>query len=136
MVCEIVAELSSTKGKTYGLYNSGFINKDVINANFQKGYHLIEALKTNRIIYSKGISVQVKDFAQYIEKNYVCLVTLSNSKYWTYRYEENLNGIDNAIVLFCLPENAFKKDGALHTFLGTDTELSTKRIIEYYSKRW
>ena len=136
MVCEIVAELPSPKGRAYGLCDSWFTNKDVINAHFKKGYHLIGALKTNRIIYPKGINIQVKDFSQYIEKNDVCLVTVNNSKYWTYRYEGNLNGIDNAVVLFCWPENAFKKDGALHAFLCTDTELSTKTILEYYSKRW
>lgn len=136
MVCETVAELPLPKGKAYGLCDSWFTNKDVINAHFKKGYHLIGALKTNRVIYPKGVSIQVKDFAQYIEKNDVCLVTVNNSKYWTYRYEGNLNGIDNAVVLFCWPENAFNKDGTLHTFLCTDTELSTKTILEYYSKRW
>lgn len=79
MVCEIVAKLPSPKGKAYGLCDSWFTNKDVINAHFQKGYHLIGALKTNRVIYPKGISIQVKDFAQYIEKNDVCLVTVNNS---------------------------------------------------------
>ena len=136
MVCEIVAKIPSPKGKAYGLCDSWFTNKDVINAHSQKGYHLIGALKTNRVIYPKGINIQVKDFAQYIEKNDVCLVTVNNSKYWTYRYEGNLNGIDNAVVLFCWPENAFRKDRALHAFLCTDTELSTKTILEYYSKRW
>jgi len=136
MVCETVTELPLPKGKAYGLCDSWFTNKDVINAHLKKGYHLIGALKTNRIIYPKGVNIQVKDFSQYIEKNDVCLVTVNNSKYWTYRYEGNLNGIDNAVVLFCWPENAFKKAGALHAFLCTDTELNTKTILEYYSKRW
>lgn len=81
MVYEIVAELPSPKGKAYGLCDSWFTNKDVINAHFKNGYHLIGALKTNRVIYPKGVSIQVKDFAQYIEKNDVCLVTVNNSKY-------------------------------------------------------
>jgi len=127
---------SHLKGKAYGLCDSWFTNKDVINVHFKKGYHLIGALKTNRVIYPKGVSIQVKDFAQYVEKNDVCLVTVNDSKYWTYRYEGNLNGIDNTVVLFCWPKNAFKKNGALHAFLCTDTELSTKTILEYYSKRW
>lgn len=136
MLCEIVSELPLPKGKAYGLCDSWFTNKEVINAHFKKGYHLIGALKTNRIIYPKGVNIQIKDFAQYIEKNDVCLVTVNNSKYWTYRYEGKLNGIDNAVVLFCWPENAFKKEGALHAFLCTDIELNTQTIFEYYSKRW
>jgi Transposase DDE domain len=136
MVCEIVNKLPLPKGKAYGLCDSWFTNKDVINAHFAKGYHLIGALKTNRVIYPKGIGIQINDFAQYIEKNDVCLVTVNNSKYWVYRYEGNLNGINNAVVLFCWSQNAFKRDKALHVFLCTDTELNTKTILEYYSKRW
>ncbi|HAK42513.1 MAG TPA: hypothetical protein DCM59_07155 [Clostridium sp.] len=110
--------------------------REVINAHFKKGYYLIGALKTNRVIYPKGIGIQIKQFTQYIEKNDVCLVTVNNYKYWVYRYEGNLNGIDNAVVLFCWPENSFKKEGALHTFLCTDIALDTQTILEYYSKRW
>lgn len=36
----------------------------------------------------------------------------------------------------CWTENGFKKDGALHAFLCTDTELSTQTILKYYSKRY
>ena len=136
MVCEIASTLPSPKGPAYGLCDSWFTNKDVINAHLKRGYHLIGALKTNRVIYPKGIGIQVNAFTQYIEKNDVCLVTVNNSKYWVYRYEGNLNGIDNAVVLFCWPENSFKKAGSLHAFLCTDTELSTQIILEYYSKRW
>jgi len=136
MVCEIVESLPSPKGAAYGLCDSWFTNQKVINAHFKKGYHLIGALKTNRVIYPKGISIQIKEFTQYIEKNDVCLVTVNNSKYWVYRYEGHLNGVDNAIVLLCWHESAFKKEGALHAFLCTDTELSNQTILEYYSKRW
>jgi hypothetical protein len=136
MVCEIVESLPSPKGAAYGLCDSWFTNQKVINAHFKKGYHLIGALKTNRVIYPKGLSIQIKEFTQYIEKNDVCLVTVNNSKYWVYRYEGHLNGVDNAIVLLCWHENAFKKEGALHAFLCTDTELSNQTILEYYSKRW
>lgn len=136
MVCDIVDSLPTPKGKAYGLCDSWFTNQKVINAHFKKGFHLIGALKTNRVIYPKGISIQIKDFTQYIEKNDVYLVTVNNSKYWVYRYEGNLNGIDDAVVLLCWPENAFKKEKALHAFLCTDTELDTQTILEYYSKRW
>lgn len=77
-------------------------------SNGQKGIHLIGALKTNRVIYPKGVNIQINDFTKYIEKNDVCLVIVNNSKYWFYRYEGKLNGIDNAVVLFCWSENPFK----------------------------
>ncbi|WP_231969027.1 hypothetical protein [Thermoanaerobacterium sp. RBIITD] len=99
---EMVSMLPTPKGPANGLCDSWFTNEKVINAHFKRGCHLIGALKTNRIIYPIGIRVQIKDFAQYIEKNEVHLVTVNSSRYWVYRYEGALNGIDNAVVLICL----------------------------------
>nr|WP_233432516.1 MULTISPECIES: hypothetical protein [Thermoanaerobacterium] len=42
-----------------------------------------------------------------IEKNEVCLVTVNGSRYWAYRYEGALNGIDNAVVVLCWSEESF-----------------------------
>lgn len=100
-ICEMVSMLPIPKRLAYGLCDSWYINKQVIEAHFERGYHLIGVLKTNRIIYSRGIRIQIKDFAQYIEKNEVYLVTVNGSNYWVYRYEEALNGIDNAVVVLC-----------------------------------
>ncbi len=136
MLCDVVKELPKPKTIGYGLCDSWFTNKKVINAHFEKGYHLIGALKTNRVIYPKGIGIQIKDFAKYIKEEDCCLVTVNKSKYLVYRYEGKLNGIDNAVVLLCYKEDQFKVNGALHAFLCTDTELDTKTILEYYSKRW
>lgn len=41
----------------------------VFDKYLKKGYHLIGALKTNRVTYPKRIGIQIKQFAQYIEKN-------------------------------------------------------------------
>ncbi|AIS51966.1 transposase IS4 family protein [Thermoanaerobacter kivui] len=131
----MVSTLPIPKGPAYGLCDSWFANEKVINAHFKQGYHLIGALKINRIIYLKGIRIQIKDFAQYIDKNEVHLVTVKGSNYWVYRYEGALNGIDNAVVLICWPEKAFKNQKALHAFLCTDTELNTETILNYYSQR-
>ncbi|HSH50263.1 MAG TPA: IS701 family transposase, partial [Bacteroidales bacterium] len=84
-VCEIVDSLPVPKGEAYGLCDSWFTSEKVINAHFKSGYNLIGALKTNRIIYPQGIRIQVKNFAQYVEKSDVCLVTVNSSKYWVYR---------------------------------------------------
>ncbi len=61
---------------------------------------------------------------------------MKGSNYWVYRYEGALNGIDNAVVLICWPEKAFKNQKALHAFLCTDTELNTETILNYYGQRW
>jgi len=136
MVCDIVSSIPTFEGRVYGLCDSWFTNKKVIDAHLSRDFHLIGALKTNRIIYPKGINISIRDFAQYIEKNDVHLVTVNNSQYWVYRYEGHLNGIENAVVLLCWPKSAFKKEPALHAFLCTDMELDSQTILEYYSKRW
>lgn len=107
-VCEMVSMLPIPKGLAYGLFDSWYINKKVIEAHFERGYHLIGALKTNRIIYPQSVRIQIKDFTQYIEKNEIHLVTVNGSRYWVYRYEGALNGIDNAVVLICLKRKLLK----------------------------
>lgn len=104
----MVSMLPIPKGLAYGLFDSWYINKKVIEAHFERGYHLIGALKTNRIIYPQSVRIQIKDFTQYIEKNEIHLVTVNGSRYWVYRYEGALNGIDNAVVLICLKRKLLK----------------------------
>lgn len=136
MLCDITKELPDAKKPSYGLCDSWFTNKKVINAHLEKGYHLIGALKTNRVIYPQGISIQIKQFMKHINKEDCHLVTVNKSKYWVYRYEGKLNGVDNATVLLCYKEDQFKVEGALHSFLCTDTELDSETILKYYNKRW
>jgi hypothetical protein len=135
-VCEMIEQLPDVTTRAYGLCDAWYTCEKVIDAYFKKGYHLIGALKTNRVIFPQGIRLQIKDFAQYIERNDVCPVTVNNVTYLVYRYEGPLNGVDNAVVLFCWPEKAFKNPKALHAFLCTDVELNTQTILENYSIRW
>ena len=64
------------------------------------------------------------------------LVTVKGRNYYVYRYEGNLNGIENAIVLFSYPEKAFGKPKALRAFLCMDVSLSTNEILDNYVCRW
>ena len=63
-------------------------------------------------------------------------MTVKNQKYYVYRYEGKLNGIENAVVLLNYPEKAFGIPKALRAFLSTDVSLSTDEIISYYVCRW
>ncbi|MBP2657057.1 MAG: transposase family protein [Firmicutes bacterium] len=135
-ICQIVASLPTATGSAYGLCDSWFTCKKIIEAHFKKGYHLIGGLKTNRIIYPQGIRTSIKNFAAYIAQNDVHLVTVNRQSYWVYRYEGALNDIDNAVVLFCWPKDALLNPKALRTFLCTDMALDTETILKYYSRRW
>lgn len=135
-VCDLAATMPLPPHGGYALVDSWFTCARVIEAYAVAGYHLIGALKTNRIIYPQGIRISVADFAVHIQKEDVRLVTVKGSSYWTYRYEGALNGIENAVVLLCWPEQAFGKPKALRAFLCTDVSLETEIICQYYGKRW
>lgn len=122
--------------KGYALFDSWYTCPKLINTYAAKGYQVIGALKTNRILYPQGIRTSLKTFATYVAKNDVHLVTVNGSNYWVYRYEGALNDIENVVVLFCWPQNAFQKPKALHAFLCTDVSLDTQTILDYYSQRW
>ena len=54
-----------------------------------------------------------------VTENGFDLVTVKNRKYYVYRYEGNLNGIENAVVLLSYPEKAFGNPKALRAFKRT-----------------
>ena len=92
------------------------------------------------VLYNKAISKIdiVSELAAELSvthKNFD-LVTVKGRNYYVYRYEGNLNGIENAIVLFSYPEKVFGKPKALRAFLCMDVSLSTNEILDNYVCRW
>lgn len=134
--CEVAKTMPIPPNSGYALVDSWYTCSKLINTYAAIGYHLIGGLKTNRILYPQGIRVRLDTFASYVSQKEVHLVTVNGSSYWVYRYEGALNDIENAVVLFCWPEEAFQKPKALHAFLCTDVSLETQTILAYYSKRW
>lgn len=133
---QIAASLPETQQPAYALMDSWYTCPKLIDAFLAKGYHTIGALKTNRIIYPSGIRISISEFASHIHKSDASLVTVGEERYWIYRYEGNLNGVDNAVVLISYPEDAFGDAKALRAFLCTDTSLDTVTILRYYQNRW
>ena len=114
-----------------------YVSEKIINTFAVKGFHTIGALKTNRILYPFGIKKKLSEFAVFVSvsRSNFNLVTVKNQKYYVYRYEGKLNGIENAVVLLSYPEKAFGKPKALRTFLNTDVSLTTNEILSYYIGR-
>ena len=136
-VIELVSSLPALDTIAYFMADCWYSCPKIIDACAARGYHYIGALKTNRIIYPKGIHISIADFAaKYITKVDVDLVTVNGSEYYVYRYEGKLNNIDNAIVLMSWPKKAFKNPKALRAFICTDVSLSTATILDYYTNRW
>ena len=110
----------------------------VMDAFLAKGFYTIGALKTNWVIFPIGIKKQISQFAPYIHKTdpNVNLVTVGKRQYYVYRYEGNLNDLENAVVLISYPKEAFGLPRALRAFLCTDASLSTQVILDCYLVRW
>ena len=135
---EIAKELPIPPVVSYFLCDSWYTCGDIMDAFIKKGFYTIGALKTNRILYPCGIKQKVSEFALHLRKTdaAVSLVTVGSRSYYVYRYEGNLNGIENAVVLITYPKDAFQVPKALRAFISTDVSLSTKEILDKYADRW
>lgn len=138
LVQKIADELPVPPGIAYFLCDSWYTTEKLYKAFVKKGFYMIGALKTNRIIFPCGIRQNISEFAKYIRKEDcdVSLVTVGRRRYYVYRYEGKLNGIENAVVLLTYPENAFQAPKALRAFLCTDVSMTTSEILEAYIERW
>ncbi|KZM57256.1 transposase [Geobacillus stearothermophilus] len=132
--------LSSLKGKrahpVYVLMDSWYPSQELIEACLKQGFHVIAMLKTNRILYPKGIAVQAKLFARYIEPQDTRLVTVDKKRYRVYRYEGAIHGLDDAVVLLAWKADQPMTLEYLHCVLSTDRELGDEDILRYYAQRW
>ena len=138
IVQNIAKELPVPPVMSYFLCDCWYVSEKIINTFAGKGFHTIGALKTNRMLYPFGIKKKLSEFAALLSATHsdFHLVTVKNQKYYVYRYEGKLNGIENAIVLLSYPKEAFGNPKALRAFLSTDVSLSTDEILSYYVCRW
>jgi hypothetical protein len=138
LVQQIADELPVSPVISYFLCDSWYTTEKLYTAFVKKGFYMIGALKTNRIIFPCGIRQGISEFAQHIKQEdcNVSLVTVGRRRYYVYRYEGKLNGIENAVVLLTYPENAFHVPKALRAFLCADVSMTTAEILETYTERW
>ncbi len=138
IVKEIAEQLPIPPVKSYFLCDSWYTCGELMDAFMQRGFYTIGALKTNRILYPKGIKQSIAHFATHLQKTdaTVCLVTVGGRQYYVYRYEGNLNGVENAVVLICYPKDSFHNPKALRAFISTNSSLSTEEILDIYTQRW
>ena len=140
IVKQIAEELPTAPTSSYLLCDSWYVCEKVVNAFICKGFYTVGALKTNRILYPYGTKMNVCEFAgKLIEakcRELFHLVTVKGRKYYVYRYEGNLNGIENAVVLLSYPAKSFGKEKALRAFISTNAALSDEEILDLYVVRW
>ncbi|MEK5040698.1 IS701 family transposase [Sporosarcina sp. FSL K6-3457] len=134
---EMIRQVPTFNHPTYLLCDSWYTSKTIIEAAFCKGIHTIGAMKTNRILYPKGIRIQAKQFATHIQPTETNFVTIGQETYRVYRYEGALNDLANGIVLLCWPSDDETLDPKnMRCFLSTDVELTNEQILTYYGYRW
>jgi hypothetical protein len=138
IVEDILASLPIAPVASYLLCDCWYTSAKLIDIFLKKGFYTVGAIRTNRIIYPCNIKQNINAFALFIDKNDRCvrIVTVGKRKFYVYRYEGRLNGIDDAAVLITYPVDAFGDPKALRAFISTDTSLSTDEILDIYALRW
>ena len=140
IVKRIADELPQAPVPSYLICDSWYVCGKVADAFICKGFYTVSAMKTNRIISPYGVKMSVREFAlKLVEakcKELFHLVTVNGRRYYVYRYEGNLNGFENAVVLLSYPEKAFGKEKALRVFISTNAALSNEMILHLYVSRW
>ena len=125
IVQNIAKELPIPPVMSYFLCDCWYVSEKIISTFAGRGFHTIGALKTNRMLYPFGIKKKLNEFAALLSVAHsdFHLVTVKKQKYYVYRYEGKLNGIENAVVLLSYPEKAFGNPKALRAFLSTDVSI-------------
>ena len=138
IVQSIAKELPVPPVMSYFLCDCWYVSEKIINTFAQRGFHTIGALKTNRLLYPSGMKKKLRELAAELSVTHreFDLVTVKKRNYYVYRYEGNLNGIENAVVLLSYPEKAFGNPKALRAFISTNAALSTQEILSWYVCRW
>lgn len=136
LVQDIADELPTAPTLSYFLCDSWYTSVDIMESFIKKGFYTIGALRTNRILYPKGIRSKASEIAQTLKPSDTSLVTVGGREFYIWRYEGKLNGITNAVVLLSYSKNAFGQKQALRMFISTNVDLSTQDILEIYVSRW
>ena len=101
---------------------------------------LVGTMRTNHILYTYGSKMNICGLAGKLVqakcRELFHLVTVKQRQYYVYRYEGNLNSIENAVVLLAYPKNAFGQEKTLMAFISKNTALSNEEILNLYVTRW
>lgn len=136
MTIDIINGLPDTLSPVYFLMDSWYTNGAAYNACLSRGFHIIGAMKTNRIIYPNDDRISIKDYAATLPDDCFRSITVKGHTYKVHRYEGSLNKIKHAVVLISYSEGSFGQPQALRTYLCSDTSLSDEDILALYFRRW
>lgn len=138
IVQDLAEELPVPPVISYFLCDNWYTSAALMDAFVKKGFYTIGAIRTNRIIYPHGFRQKIRETALLLQKTKAAfhLVTVGSRSYYVYRYEGNLHGVENAVVLISYPKEAIHDPKALRAFISTDVSLGTDEILNKYLERW
>jgi len=121
--------------KIYVLTDSWYTSSPIIRETLNQGYQFIGAIKSNRIIYSNGMKMQISEFAKTINPYSLDVVTVKGKDYRVYLYKGNVNNFDNISIAICYEVDGCKLKEPFY-IITSDLDIDEKTIIEYYAIRW
>ncbi|MDR3326679.1 MAG: transposase [Prevotellaceae bacterium] len=136
---EVILSLPYPVHEGFVLTDSWYSCEDLFKTAKSRHFQYIGGLKTNRLIYPKDYAkdgIQIQDFVRTLTIRDFDLVTIKGHKYWVYTYIGKIKGLKNAKVVISYPKDALFKRGSLNAFVCTQVSLSTKEILNHYTKRW
>jgi len=118
----------------YVLFDSWYASKRLIHSVRSKHWHVICALKSNRVWKGKRLALH----ARYLRNQSLTRIHLgsahSASTYWVCVKQGRLKGLsEEALILF---SKRHLRDKRPAYFLSTDRSLSAKQVLALYSTRW
>lgn len=120
--------------KVYVLFDSWYSSVKLIKFCLRHKWHVICALKHNRLLDGKGLS----SHAKYLKNKSFIPVRLNSAESvtecLTYSLRGHLNDIPNEVCVIISKRHS--RDRRPEYFLSTDLSLSAERILNWYTKRW
>jgi hypothetical protein len=122
----------------YVLMDSWYTSEKVINSCNRKGFHVIAAVRTNRLFCPSGIPISISDFAEkYIRKSDLRSVTVEGQgMYHVFPYEGPVSEIENVKLLLSWKDDYTPLSKPQVCLLCTDVSLDLDTIQRYYHVRW
>ncbi|MEW6621458.1 MAG: transposase [bacterium] len=131
---EEIAEHLPQEFKIYVLFDSWYAAKKLIKYCRANGWHVICALKSNRKFNGKKLARIARHIRHRRFTKTIVNSADSVSIYWVYEKIGRINGLDEEVKVFISKRHRSDKFGEF--FLCTDTEMSARQALSFYTKRW
>ena len=120
--------------QVYVAMDSWYTSEKIITTGLSRGFHIIGALKTNRVFrfHKHGMKHKLSKYVSNLQNSSFETISLNGEAFMVRRIEVYLNGTDKVVIVI----SKRKKDRSIRCILSTDMTLSNEEILRIYSHRW